>query len=79
MVIKEEQIEGFEHCRQQRELVSYGPRFKENIVKRDEWTASMNGFGEILPYHDNKMTLNYEKKDQWGLPTVTFDAKIRRK
>ena len=37
----------------------------------------MNGFGEILPYHDNKMTLNYEKKDQWGLPTVTFDAKIR--
>ena len=59
------------------ELVSYGPRFKENIVKRDEWTASMNGFGEILPYHDNKMSLNYEIKDKWGLPTVTFDAKIR--
>ncbi len=50
---------------------------KKILLSRDEWTASMNGFGEILPYHDNKMTLNYEKKDQWGLPTVTFDAKIR--
>jgi choline dehydrogenase-like flavoprotein len=59
------------------ELISYGPKFKENIVKRDEWTASMNGFGEILPYHENKMTLDYNKKDKWGLPTVTFDAKIR--
>jgi choline dehydrogenase-like flavoprotein len=37
----------------------------------------MNGFGEILPYHDNKMSLNYEITDKWGLPTVTFDAKIR--
>ena len=59
------------------ELVSYGPRFKENIVKRGDWTASMGAFGEILPYHDNKMTLNYAKKDKWGLPTVTFDATIR--
>ncbi|NNM22084.1 MAG: GMC family oxidoreductase, partial [Flavobacteriaceae bacterium] len=27
-----------------------------------------------LPYHENKMTLDYDKLDQWGLPTVTFDA-----
>ena len=59
------------------ELVSYGPRLKENIVKHNEWGASMNAFGEILPYHDNKMTLDYNKKDKWGLPTVTFDAKIK--
>jgi len=31
----------------------------------------------VLPYHENKMTLNYDKLDQWGLPTVTFDATIR--
>jgi len=59
------------------ELISYGPRLKENLVKYDEWTASMTAFGEILPYHENKMTLDYEKKDKWGLPTVTFDAKIK--
>ena len=38
---------------------------------------NMLGFGEILPYHENKMTLDYDKKDPWGLPTVTFDAEIK--
>ena len=37
----------------------------------------LNGFGEVLPYHENKMYLNYENTDKWGLPTVTFDAKLR--
>ena len=33
---------------------------------------------KYLPYHDNtRCTLDYDKKDKWGLPTVTFDAKIR--
>ena len=32
------------------------------------------GFGECLPYHENKMVLDYDQKDQWGLPTVTFDV-----
>ena len=34
----------------------------------------MTAFGECLPDHDNKMTLDYDKKDEWGLPTITFDA-----
>ena len=34
-------------------------------------------FGECLPYHDNKMTLDYDKLDKWGLPTVTFDAEFK--
>jgi Choline dehydrogenase and related flavoproteins len=37
----------------------------------------MGAFGEILPYHDNQMSLNYDKLDKWGLPTVTFNATIR--
>jgi choline dehydrogenase-like flavoprotein len=59
------------------EMVSYGPRLKEIIVQPNEWTASMGAFGEILPYHDNNMELDYNKKDKWGLPTVTFNATIR--
>jgi choline dehydrogenase-like flavoprotein len=35
------------------------------------------GFGECLPYHENKMTLNYEKLDDWGLPTVDFDCEYK--
>lgn len=34
----------------------------------------MGGFGECLPYHENKMMLDYKKLDEWGLPTITFDA-----
>ena len=33
-----------------------------------------HGFGETLPNHDNRMYLDYDKKDKWGLPTITFDA-----
>ena len=57
--------------------LSYGKDLKEAILSPGDWKMGLTGFGEILPYHDNRMYLNYEKKDQWGLPTVTFDAKIR--
>lgn len=57
--------------------VSHGKELKDSILKPGGWNMNMLGFGEILPYHENKMTLDYDKKDQWGLPTVTFDAEIK--
>jgi len=57
--------------------LSYGKDLKEAILSPGDWKMGLTGFGEILPYHDNRMYLNYEKKDKWELPTVTFDAKIR--
>ena len=59
------------------EMVSYGKDLKKIIVQDGEWSASMGAFGEILPYHDNKMTLDYSRLDKWGLPTVTFNATIK--
>lgn len=55
----------------------YGKELKEAIVKPGGWTMGLMGFGETLPYHENKMTLDYNKLDQWGLPTVTFDAEFK--
>jgi len=57
--------------------MSYGAEFKNSILNPGGWTIGLNGFGETLPYHDNRMYLNYDKLDQWGLPTVTFDAEIK--
>ena len=57
--------------------VSHGKDLKDAILKPGGWSFGMGGFGEILPYEDNRMTLDYEKKDKWGLPTVTFDAEIK--
>ncbi|NMH87106.1 GMC oxidoreductase [Flavivirga algicola] len=54
--------------------LAYGAEFKEKILEPGEWRMRLGGFGECLPYHDNKMTLDYEKLDEWGLPTITFDA-----
>ncbi len=56
---------------------SYGKDLKQVILAPGDWTMGINGFGETLPHHDNKMYLNYDKKDKWGLPTTTFDAHIR--
>lgn len=57
---------------------SFGKDYKETILGPGGWNMNMLAFGEILPYHDNKMTLDYNKLDQWGLPTVTFDAEIKQ-
>ena len=34
----------------------------------------LNGFGEILPDHRNRMYLDRGVTDQWGQPTVVFDC-----
>lgn len=54
--------------------LSYGKQMKDAIMKPGGWNMVLMGFGECLPYHENKMTMDYEKLDKWGLPTVTFDA-----
>ena len=38
---------------------------------------SLVGFGECLPYHENKVTLNHDLKDKWGLPTLSINAEFK--
>lgn len=54
-----------------------GAELKNEILKPGTWRINMECFGEILPYHDNKMFLNFDKRDKHGMPIITFDAKIR--
>jgi len=54
--------------------LGYGAELKEKILEPGAWRMGLGGFGECLPYHDNQMTLDYNKLDEWGLPTVTFEA-----
>lgn len=51
-----------------------GADLKNAVIKPGKWGINLGGFGEILPYHDNRVTLNKDKKDKHGLPTLTFDA-----
>ena len=38
----------------------------------------MGGFGECLPYEDNRISLHPDKKDKWGLPLVVANAEFKK-
>jgi choline dehydrogenase-like flavoprotein len=57
--------------------LSFGKDLKEKLLKPGSWQIGMTGFGECLPYHENKVSLNYDILDQWGLPTLDIDAEIK--
>ncbi len=54
-----------------------GADFKKSITELGGWKMAFYGFGEILPYHDNKVQLNPDKKDIHGLPTLYIETKLR--
>ncbi|MBT8188153.1 MAG: GMC family oxidoreductase [Croceitalea sp.] len=54
--------------------MGYGAALKEAVLKPGSWQIGMTGFGEMLPHHDNRITLSNDKKDQWGLPQLDFDV-----
>jgi choline dehydrogenase-like flavoprotein len=54
-----------------------GTELKELVQKPGRWTISFGGFGECLPYADNRVTLNTDKKDKWGRPTLNVDCEFK--
>ncbi|MBL7709950.1 MAG: GMC family oxidoreductase [Chitinophagaceae bacterium] len=58
--------------------MTVGADLKEALsVASDNWNMGITGFGEMLPYHENKIYLDKEKKDKWGLPVLAFDVEIK--
>src|SRR5262249_14359013 len=41
---------------------------KDTLMHAGQWGFEYTGFGETLPYHDNKITISRTEKDKWGLP-----------
>jgi choline dehydrogenase-like flavoprotein len=54
--------------------INIGGDYKDALAEPGEWTMGIGGFGEILPYHENKMAIDKNKKDAWGLNVISFDA-----
>ena len=57
--------------------MNIGGDLKDALAEPGEWTMGIGGFGEILPYHENKATLDKNKKDKWGLNVLAIDAEWR--
>jgi choline dehydrogenase-like flavoprotein len=56
---------------------SIGAEYKEALSEPGQWTLGMGGFGEMLPYHENKVTLDKTKKDKWGLNVLAIDCELK--
>ena len=54
-----------------------GVGLKEALTEPGQWTVGVTGFGELLPYHENQITLDKNKKDKWGLPVLCMDAELK--
>ena len=54
-----------------------GAGFKEALTEPGGWSIGATGFGEILPYHENKIMLDANRKDKWGLPVLAMDCELR--
>lgn len=54
-----------------------GAELKDELTEPGQWTMGMTGFGETLPYHENKVTLDKTKKDKWGLNVLAIDAETK--
>jgi choline dehydrogenase-like flavoprotein len=57
--------------------LNVGSEFKETLTEPGGWTIGATGFGEILPNHENKISLDPAKKDKWGLPVLSMDAELK--
>jgi len=57
--------------------LNIGADFKDALGEPGKWTMGIGGFGEMLPYHDNKISLSKDKKDKWNMPVLEFDVEFK--
>ena len=51
-----------------------GGAYKDLLAEPGAWTIGATAFGEMLPNHNNRITLDESKKDKWGLPVLKMDV-----
>lgn len=54
-----------------------GADLKTKAAAPGPWGVGLGGFGETLPYHDNRVTFDRTRKDKHGFPVLAFDAEMR--
>jgi len=54
-----------------------GVELKESVTEPGKWSIGWGSWGEHLPYYENKVTLDKNKKDKWGLPALHIDCEFK--
>jgi choline dehydrogenase-like flavoprotein len=58
------------------DLPGFGKSFKSSVRKYYPALLSIGGFGEVLPRKENRVSLDAEVKDAWGIPVLRFDYRF---
>ncbi|RQO69620.1 GMC family oxidoreductase [Pedobacter sp. KBW06] len=58
-------------------LNGFGKDFKAQLTTPGDWTVWMAGWGECLPYYENRVALDDLKKDKWGQPLLKIDFSFK--
>lgn len=59
------------------EEIAVGAALKEALTEPGSWNVWIGGFGEVLPYHENVVTLDRNRKDKWGLNVLAIDSELK--
>ncbi|MGH7699024.1 MAG: GMC oxidoreductase, partial [Gemmatimonadales bacterium] len=51
-----------------------GGAFKDAMAQPGPWTIGATAFGEMLPNHANRVSLDLTRRDKWGLPVLAIDC-----
>jgi len=51
-----------------------GGAFKDRMATPGPWRVGATAFGEMLPTHANRVSLDPAKTDAWGLPVLAIDC-----
>ena len=51
-------------------VAGIGVALKQQLREPGPWSMSLQGYCECLPRHENHISLDPERKDQWGVPLV---------
>ena len=51
-----------------------GADFKDAAATPGSWRIGATAFGEMLPNHANRVTIDEAKTDKWGLPVLAIDC-----
>lgn len=54
----------------------FGADFKESFKTPGVWEINLEGYGEMLPDANNRVTLHKTRKDKWGMPQLHIDARF---
>lgn len=54
-----------------------GAEIKDAMFEPGPWSMGLNGFGECLPYHENKVELDPDRVDKYGLPVLSIDCEFK--